>query len=214
MVFKILHPYSSKISVKEMVEAMANQKEIRKSICLPFYTPSKNIGEQIKKSSDRRKANPSAFVLLKLRNWLFQWIAYNCPVNSVRVQLHRWRGVTIGKGVMLGMHCILDNTHPEYIYLEDYTALAGNNYIITHSNPYLHFKGRLLSYLAPVIVKKGAWVGVSATLLPGCEVGECSIVSAGSTASGVIPPNVIVCGNPAVTIKEYKGNEEIFSCYQ
>lgn len=40
------------------------------------------------------------------------------------------------------------------------------------------------------------------------------IVSAGSTASGKIPPNVIVCGNPAVVIKEFKPNEDIFSCYK
>ncbi len=180
----------------------------------PFYIPSRNINEQISKSSKRRNASVPMFMLVKLRNWILQWIAYNCPINSIRIKLHRWRGVTIGKGVMLGMHCILDNAHPEYIYLEDYTALAGNNYLITHSNPYLHFKGRLLSYLAPVIIRKGAWVGVSSTLLPGCEVGECSIVSAGSTASGKIPPNVIVCGNPAIVIREFKANEEIFSCYK
>jgi len=124
------------------------------------------------------------------------------------------RGVHIGKNVMLGMHCILDNAHPEYIYIEDYAALAGNNYVIAHSNPYLHFKGRMISYLAPVIIRKGAWVGVSATLLPGTEVGECSVVSAGSTASGSIPPHTIVCGNPAVVTKRYEHNEQIFSCYQ
>lgn len=124
------------------------------------------------------------------------------------------RGVHIGKNVMLGMHSILDNAHPEYIYIEDFAALAGNNYVIAHSNPYLHFKGRMISYLAPVIIRKGAWIGVSATLLPGTEVGECSVVSAGSTASGVIPSHSIVCGNPAVVTKRYEPNEQIFSCYQ
>ncbi len=109
---------------------------------------------------------------------------------------------------MLGMHSILDNAHPEYIYIEDYAALAGNNYVIAHSNPYLHFKGRMISYLAPVIIRKGAWVGVSATLLPGTDVGECSVVSAGSTASGIIPSHTIVCGNPAVVTKRYETNEQ------
>ncbi len=193
---------------------MAQQEKVKKFTSVPYYTPSKNIREQVAVSSSRREVSTVSFVWTKLKNWLLQGLAYNCPVNSIRIQLHRWRGVTIGKGVMLGMHCILDNAHPEYIVLEDYTALAGNNYIITHSNPYLHFKGRLLSYLAPVVLRKGSWVGVSGTLLPGTEVGECSIVSAGSTASGKIPPNVIVCGNPAVVIKEFKPNEDIFSCYK
>ena len=115
---------------------------------------------------------------------------------------------------MLGMHCILDNAYPEYIYIEDYAALAGNNYVIAHSNPYLHFKGRMLSYLAPVIVKKGAWIGVSATILPGTEIGECSVVSAGSTVNGIIPNDSIVTGNPATINRRFSNNDEIFSCYE
>jgi len=186
----------------------------KKFTSIPYYVPAKNIAAQLSQASEKRNTGILNFIWIKLRNWILQWMAYNCPVNSFRIKLHRWRGVTIGKGVMLGMHCILDNAHPEYIVMEDYSALAGNNYVITHSNPYLHFKGRLISYLAPVIIRKGAWVGVSATLLPGCELGESSIVSAGSTASGKIPPNVIVCGNPATVIKEFKPNEEIFSCYK
>jgi acetyltransferase-like isoleucine patch superfamily enzyme len=181
---------------------------------IPYYVPHKNIGQQIKKSSERRELSPLLFLVKKIRNYLFQILAYNCPVNSVRIWLHRKRGVHIGKHVMLGMHCILDNAHPEYIYIEDYAALAGNNYVIAHSNPYLHFKGRMLSYLAPVIVRKGAWVGVCATLLPGTEIGECSMVSAGSTASGLIPPHCIVTGNPAKISREFSKNEEIFSCYK
>ena len=181
---------------------------------IPFYLPSPNTATQLVKASSKGQLKPIHFFLIRLRNWLLQCLAYHCPLNSWRIRFHRWRGVTIGNGVMLGMHCILDNSHPEYIVLEDYTALAGNNYIITHSNPYLHFKGRLLSYIAPVIIRKGGWVGVSATLLPGCEVGECSIVSAGSTASGKIPPHSIVCGNPATIIKEFIQNADIFSCYE
>jgi acetyltransferase-like isoleucine patch superfamily enzyme len=189
-------------------------KQVKQFTSLPFYVPAGSVGAQLSKASQKRQMSVVKFIWVKTRNWLLQWAAYNCPVNSLRISMHRMRGVTIGKGVMLGMHCILDNAHPDYIIIEDYAALAGNNYVITHSNPYLHYKGRLISYLAPVIIRKGGWVGVSATLLPGCEVGECSIVSAGSTASGKIPPNVIVCGNPAVITKEFKANEEIFSCYK
>jgi acetyltransferase-like isoleucine patch superfamily enzyme len=115
---------------------------------------------------------------------------------------------------MLGMHCVLDNAHPEYIYIEDYAALAGNNYIIAHSNPYLHFKGRMISYLAPVIIRGGAWIGVSSTLLPGTEIGECAVVSAGSTVSGKVPAHCVVVGNPAVITKQFANDESIFSCYK
>lgn len=187
---------------------------MNKARSIPYYKPHKNIGQQVQSSSARRDLHPLLFLLKKMRNHLFQTLAYNCPINGLRIWLHRKRGVHIGKHVMLGMHSILDNAHPEYIYIEDYAALAGNNYVIAHSNPYLHFKGRMLSYLAPVIIRKGAWVGVSATLLPGTELGECSVVSAGSTASGQIPAHCIVIGNPAQVIKQFKEDAEIFSCYK
>ena len=77
-------------------------------------------------------------------------IALNNPVNTIRVKCHRLHGITIGKGVMLWMGCTLNHAFPEYITLEDNTALVGNVY----SNSYKHFEGRLLSYVVPVIIKK------------------------------------------------------------
>ena len=190
------------------------KKQMKKPRAIPYYIPHKDINEHLKRSSERREMSKYGFLIRRIRNYVLQSLAYNCPINSLRIFFHRNRGVHIGKNVMLGMHCILDNAHPEYICLEDYSALAGNNYVIAHSNPYLHFKGRMLSYLAPVILRKGVWVGVSATLLPGTEVGECSVVSAGSTASGIIPPHCIVAGNPAVVTRKFKEDAEIFSCYK
>lgn len=181
---------------------------------IPFYVPHKNIAEHLARSSNRRDTGKLVFLVKRLRNYILQSLAYNCPINDWRVRFHRMRGVQIGRNVMLGMHCVLDNAHPEYIIIEDYAALAGNNYVIAHSNPYLHFKGRMLSYLAPVVIRKGAWVGVSATLLPGTDIGECAVVSAGSTAQGVIPAHSVVTGNPAIVTKQFKADEEVFSCYK
>lgn len=187
---------------------------MKKARPIPYYVPHKNVREHLKRSSERRQMSAISFMVKRFTNYFCQTVAYNCPINSIRIRLHRLRGVHIGKHVMLGMHCVLDNAHPEYIYIEDYAALAGNNYVIAHSNPYLHFKGRMISYLAPVVIKKGAWVGVSATLLPGTEIGECAVVSAGSTVSGPVPPHCIVAGNPASVIRRFQNDEEIFSCYK
>lgn len=183
---------------------MAKKATIKEPIEIPYYVPSGNFKEQLAKSSKRRDTNVLMFFIKKTRNWILQWIAYNCPVNSIRIQLHRWRGVTIGKGVMLGMHCILDNAYPEYIVIEDYAALAGHVYVIAHSNPYEHFSRSLDSYVKPVIIKKGAWIGVMSTLLSGVIVGEYSIITAGSTVTGVIPPGVFARGNPARIVGKVK----------
>ena len=175
-----------------------------KFIKLPYYEPSNNIKSQIEHSSEKRKQSKLKFLVNKIRNHLFEKIAFDSPVNSIRIWCHRKRGVKVGKGVMLGMGCTLDHAFPEYITLEDNTALAGNVYIICHSNPYSHFKGKLLSYVAPVTIKDGAWIGINATILPGVTVGENAVVSAGAVVSKSVPANCIVSGNPAEVIKTFK----------
>lgn len=52
------------------------------------------------------------------------------------------------------------------------------------------------------IVKKGASVGSSATILCGITVGENSIVGAGSVVTKDVPANTVVAGNPAKVIKK------------
>lgn len=171
---------------------------------LPYYEPKENLKEQINHSSSKRKQGKLVFLIKKIRNHILEMIALHNPVNTIRIKCHRKRGVKIGEGVMLGMGCVLDHAFPEYIIMEDNTALAGNVYIVCHSNPYKHFKGKLLSYVAPVTIKQGAWVGVNATILPGVTIGENSVVSAGAVVSKDVPPNTIVSGNPAQVIKKFK----------
>jgi acetyltransferase-like isoleucine patch superfamily enzyme len=104
---------------------------------------------------------------------------------------------------MIGFRCTLDHAYPEYITLKDNCALAGNVYLIAHSNPYIHFKGKLLSYVAPIVIEEGAWVGINSTILPGVTVGKNSVVSAGSIVSKDVPDNCVVAGNPAVIVKRF-----------
>ena len=50
-------------------------------------------------------------------------------------------------------------------------------------------------------IKKNAWIGAGATILPGVTVGENAVVAAGAVVSKDVPANTIVGGIPAKTIK-------------
>jgi UDP-2-acetamido-3-amino-2,3-dideoxy-glucuronate N-acetyltransferase len=52
------------------------------------------------------------------------------------------------------------------------------------------------------LIKKGASIGANSTILPGIEVGENSIVGAGSVVTKNVPANSIFAGNPARFIKK------------
>lgn len=51
-------------------------------------------------------------------------------------------------------------------------------------------------------IKKNAWIGAGAIILPGVTIGENSIVAAGAVVSTSVPDNTIVGGIPAKMIKE------------
>ncbi len=53
----------------------------------------------------------------------------------------------------------------------------------------------------PIVIKNNAWIGASATILPGITIGENSIVAAGAIVTKDVPDNTIVAGNPAKQIK-------------
>lgn len=56
----------------------------------------------------------------------------------------------------------------------------------------------------PILVKRGAWIGANAIILPGITVGENSVVGAGSIVTKDVNPHTIVGGNPARVIKNLR----------
>ena len=50
-------------------------------------------------------------------------------------------------------------------------------------------------------VKKGARIGINATLSPRITIGEYSLIGAGSVVTKDVPPKSVVYGNPAVVVK-------------
>ena len=67
-----------------------------------------------------------------LKNWILERIAASFPIPSVRVKLHRMRGINIGKEVYIGYDVIFDRIHPEYITIEDYAEIGDRCIISAH----------------------------------------------------------------------------------
>jgi UDP-2-acetamido-3-amino-2,3-dideoxy-glucuronate N-acetyltransferase len=53
----------------------------------------------------------------------------------------------------------------------------------------------------PTLIRKGASIGSSATLLCGITVGEHALVGAGSVVTKDVPPYAVVAGNPARVLR-------------
>jgi acetyltransferase-like isoleucine patch superfamily enzyme len=125
-----------------------------------------------------------------VRNRLFQHLARILPgARSLRVSLHRWRGVRMGKGVWIGYDVILDTSRPHLITIEDGASLSMRVTVIAH---FRETQG--------VTIGAGAFVGPGAIILPNVTIGHGAVVTAGSVVSQSVAPMTIVQGNPAVPI--------------
>lgn len=54
----------------------------------------------------------------------------------------------------------------------------------------------------PTLVKKGASIGANATIICGVTIGENAMVGAGAVVTKDIPPDMLVVGCPARTVKK------------
>lgn len=144
------------------------------------------------------------YIFKRVTNNLYHIAAQFVPVNKLRVVLHKLRGVQISKNVRIGANVWIDEAYPEYVTLESYSALAIGCKVLAHSIPPKYHKDRFESYVAPVYIKKGVWVGAYSIILAGVTIGEGSVISTGSVVTQDIPPFSIARGNPAKVITKLK----------
>lgn len=114
-------------------------------------------------------------------------------INNLRVRLYRWMGVRIGSKVYMGMECFIDSDFSELLEIEDGVIISFRVIITCHD--------RIRFCVAPVRVRKDAFIGAGAIVLPGVEIGEGAVVGAGCVVHRDVPAGAVVVGNPMRIVK-------------
>jgi acetyltransferase-like isoleucine patch superfamily enzyme len=129
-------------------------------------------------------------LLRGLKNRVLQHLARIMPgAQTLRVSLHRARGVQIGKGVWIGYDVILETSRPCLITIEDDCSIGMRATVIAH---FRESQG--------VRIEREAFVGPGVIILPNVVIGRGAVVTAGSVVTQSVPPMTVVQGNPAVPI--------------
>lgn len=144
---------------------------IREAMRIPYGHPKRTVKQACRKV---------------LNTILSHW-AYTCPINSLRILFHRWRGCHIGKGVYIGRYCFLDNMYPEYIYICDGASVNAESIILTHFNPFETWKKVFAAEVKPTVIGENAIISVRCIIMPGVTIGKYSVVSAGIEVDKDIP---------------------------
>lgn len=105
---------------------------------------------------------------------------------------------TIGKNVFINFDCTFLDLGG--ITIEDNVQIAPKVNLLSEGHP-LSPENRQSLMVGHIHIKRNAWIGANATILPGVTIGENSIVAAGAVVSKDVPDNTIVGGIPAKVIK-------------
>lgn len=106
--------------------------------------------------------------------------------------------IRIGKNVFINFDCIFLDLGG--ITIEDGVLIAPKVSLLSEGHP-LSPKKRQSLVPGHIHIKKNAWIGAGATILPGVTIGENAVVAAGAVVSKDVPDNTVVGGIPAKIIK-------------
>lgn len=122
--------------------------------------------------------------------WPVHWASQVYDVENIYV------GVDSYPGIMKG--CYIQGKGG--IYVGDYTQIAPNVVIVSANHDLYDNRKHILN---PVKIGKYCWLGAGCKIMPGVELGDFTIVAAGSVVTKSFPSGYCVIGGvPAKQIKE------------
>lgn len=129
-------------------------------------------------------------LLRGIANRVLQQMAMCMPgATTLRVWLHRARGVKIGMNVFISYGVLIDSSSPDLVSIGDHCFLGIRSTIIAH---FKEARG--------VRIEPEVFIGPGSIILPNVEIGRGAVVTAGSVVTHSVPPMTMVQGNPATPV--------------
>lgn len=131
---------------------------------------------------------------------------YGCSIgdnSKIGAFVEIQKNAEIGKNVKVSSHTFIC----EGVQIEDDVFVGHNVSFINDKYPRSTSQNGELQTEADwnvvkTVVKRGASIGTSCTILCGVTIGENAVVGAGSVVTRDVPPNTVVAGNPARTLRK------------
>lgn len=130
-----------------------------------------------------------------IAGWLFPFAA----PNFARIWLLRLMGAQVGNKVYIGSRTLIDPNYPELLTIEDNVMISYGCFIFMHDSSVPEVA------VGKVVIKKGAYLGLSSVVLPDVTIGERAVVGACALVTRDVAPHTTVVGIPAKPVIENTG---------
>lgn len=152
--------------------------------------------------------------------WLFFQTTVPWP-SALRVAILRAFGAKVGEGVVIRGN--VNVSFPWRLIIGDHVWIGeevmilslapveiGSNVCISQraflcTGSHDHRKRTFDLVVRGIALRDGCWVAAQSFIGPGVEVGNGSVISAGSVVMSPVPEHVLVRGNPAQVVKSLTG---------
>jgi acetyltransferase-like isoleucine patch superfamily enzyme len=104
-------------------------------------------------------------------------------------QINAWQDVHIGQNVLIADRAYISDSSHNYGDLDIPIGLQGD------------------SFIGPVKLSDGCWIGIGAVILPGVTIGRNAVVAANSVVTRSVPDGAVVGGIPAKIIKQVNAGD-------
>ena len=108
--------------------------------------------------------------------------------------------ISTGDNVFFNFNCVILDVMP--VTIGEGTLFGPNVQIYTATHP-LNWQERAagLESGKPVVIGENVWIGGSVVICPGVNIGNRSVIGAGSVVTSNIPEDVFAAGNPCRVIR-------------
>jgi UDP-2-acetamido-3-amino-2,3-dideoxy-glucuronate N-acetyltransferase len=136
---------------------------------------------------------------------------YGCRIGygtTIGAMVEIQNGATIGNRCKISSHTFIC----EGVSIEDEVFIGHNVTFINDVSPQaVTAEGQLQTSAdwtcLPTLIKRGASIGSSATLMGGITVGEGAVIGAGAVVTRNVDPGVVVVGNPARFLRQRQNRQ-------
>jgi len=126
--------------------------------------------------------------MLRLLSATLGRLAMVCPGGTnVRPRLQRWRGVSIGQHVWLGLYVSIDELHPEALSIGNNCTIGIRTTILTH----FYWGPAQQASNGTVVIEDDVFIGPHCVILPNVRIGQGAVVQAGTVVARNVPARTL-----------------------